>query len=351
MARWPGPGARKAPGVLTITKRRPITVPSRNEDPVLREDLFPVIACRRSGLLEVGDGHRMYWEESGNASGIPVLFLHGGPGSGTSPAQRRFFDPAAYRIVLFDQRGAGRSVPHASIEANTTPDLVADIERLREFLRIDRWLVFGGSWGSTLALAYGQAHPERCLGFVLRGVFLGRSSEIDWFLNGMRNVFPDVWRRFIEFLPEQARRDPLAAYLAQLTDPDPEVHLPAARSWARYEASCSALVPDPRHVAEAQADDHALALARLEAHYFANRLFLPPEGLLAGMNRLLRHPAVVVQGRYDIVCPAISADALSRVWPEAQLIMVPDAGHAAMEPGIRRALVQATERFKTSLVA
>ena len=316
-----------------------------------RDDLFPEIPFRRSGFLDVGDGHRMHWEESGNPVGLPVVFLHGGPGSGTSPAQRRFFDPSAWRIVLFDQRGAGRSTPHASLDANTTPHLVADIERLREHLRIDRWMVFGGSWGSTLALAYGQAHPQRCLGFMLRGIFLGRPSELDWFLNGVRTIYPDAWRRFAEFLPERERGDLLSGYHARLRDPRPEVHLPAARAWARYEAACSALVPDPRQLADAENDHHSLSLARIEAHYFANRLFLPPEGLLAGMHRLARHPAIIVQGRYDVICPMVSADALVRAWRGAELVVVPDAGHAAMEPGIRRALVRATERMKVQMAA
>ncbi len=316
-----------------------------------RDDLFPEIPFRRSGFLDVGDGHRMYWEESGNPSGLPVVFLHGGPGSGTSPAQRRFFDPRAYRIVLFDQRGAGRSTPHASVDANTTGHLVDDIELLREHLQVDRWLVFGGSWGSTLALAYGQAHPDRCQGFVLRGIFLGRPSEVEWFLTGVRTLFPDAWRRFAEFLPEAERQDLLGGYLSRLLDPRPERHLPAARSWARYEAACSALVPDPRQLVDMENDHHALSLARIEAHYFANRLFLPEEGLLAGLDRLADLPAIIVQGRYDVICPMVSADALTRAWKGAELVVVPDAGHAAMEPGIRRALVRATERMKIHLVA
>lgn len=316
-----------------------------------RDDLFPEIPFRRSGFLDVGDGHRLYWEESGNPAGTPVVFLHGGPGSGTSPAQRRFFDPKAWRIVLFDQRGAGRSTPHASVTANTTPHLVADIERLREHLRVDRWMVFGGSWGSTLALAYGQAHPRRCLGFMLRGVFLGRPSEVEWFLSGVRLLYPDAWRRFAEFLPAAERGDLLSGYCARLFDPDPAVHTPAARSWSRYEAACSALVPDPRQLLEMENDQHSLSLARIEAHYFANRMFLPPEGLLAGMHRLAGHPAIIVQGRYDVICPMATADALARIWGGSEFVVVPDAGHAAMEPGIRRALVRATERMKLQAAA
>ncbi|MDF1792620.1 MAG: prolyl aminopeptidase [Thalassobaculaceae bacterium] len=317
---------------------------------MIRDDLFPEIASRRNGFLEVGDGHAIYWEESGARDGIPVVFLHGGPGSGTSPTQRRFFDSRAYRIILFDQRGAGRSKPRAGLEGNTTPNLIADMERLRRHLDIGSWLVFGGSWGATLALAYGQAHPERCLGFVLRGVFLGRNSEIQWFMSGIRGFFPEVWRAFAEFIPMEEREDLLGAYYRRLIDPDPEQHLSAARHWARYEASCSALLPEPGQLWPVEDPGYALGLARLEAHYFVNGMFLASGGLLAGMGRIRHLPATIVQGRYDMICPPASADALARVWPGAELIYVPDAGHAAMEPGIRRALVRATERFKTELV-
>ena len=316
---------------------------------MIRDDLFPEIASRRNGYLEVSDGHTLYWEESGARDGIPVVFLHGGPGSGISPMQRRFFDPRAYRIILFDQRGAGRSTPPASIEANTTPHLVADMERLRLHLDIDAWMVFGGSWGSTLALAYGQAHPERCLGFVLRGVFLGRRSEIDWFMTGMRQFFPEAWRAFAEHIPEAERDDLLQAYHRRLNDPDRTVSLPAARQWARYEKACSSLLPEPDHILAAEDPHHALNLSRIEAHYFLHDLFLPEAGLLAGMDRIRHLPATIVQGRYDVICPPESAHALARAWPGSELIFVPDAGHAAMEPGVRRALVRATERFKTAL--
>lgn len=316
---------------------------------MVRDDLFPDIASRRNGYLEVGDGHAIYWEESGARDGIPVIFLHGGPGSGVSPAQRRFFDPKAYRIVLMDQRGAGRSTPRAGIEANTTPHLVADLERLRRHLEIESWLVFGGSWGSTLALAYGQAHPESCLGFVLRGVFLGRPQEVEWFMTGMRGFFPENWRDFATFIPDAERGDLLGAYHRRLTDPDPEIHLPAARHWARYEKACSTLLPDLDHMWPIEDQRHALSLARIEAHYFMNGLFLPPGGLLAGMDRIRHLPATIVQGRYDVICPPESADALAQAWPDTELVVVPDAGHAALEPGVRRALVRATERFKSTL--
>lgn len=316
---------------------------------MIRDDLFPEIASRRNGYLDVGDGHSLYWEESGAREGIPVVFLHGGPGSRTSPTQRRFFDPRAYRIILFDQRGAGRSKPRAGLEHNTTPHLIADMELLRRHLEIDSWLVFGGSWGATLALAYGQAHPERCLGFVLRGVFLGRPTEVDWFMSGIRSFFPEVWRTFAEFIPPEERDDLLRAYHRRLVDPDPDRHLPAARHWARYEASCSSLLPEPGQLWPVEEPGYALSLARLEAHYFLNGMFLPAGGLLAGTERIRHLPATIVQGRYDMICPPVSAEALARVWPDADLVSVPDAGHAAMEPGVRRALVRATERFKTTL--
>lgn len=316
---------------------------------MIRDDLFPEIASRRNGYLDVGDGHTVYWEESGARDGIPVVFLHGGPGSGTSPTQRRFFDPRAYRIILFDQRGAGRSRPRADVEANTTAHLIADMERLREHLAIDDWLVFGGSWGATLALAYGQAHPERCLGFVLRGVFLGRETEVDWFMSGIRSFYPEIWRAFAEFIPMEERQNLLAAYHRRLVHADPDIHHPAARSWARYEAACSALLPEPVLTWPVEDSAYALSLARLEAHYFVNGMFLPRGGLLAGMDRIRHLPATIVQGRYDMICPPATAEALARVWPTAELVVVPDAGHAAMEPGVRRELVRATERFKTEL--
>lgn len=316
---------------------------------MIRDDLFPEIASRRNGYLDVGDGHTVYWEESGARDGIPVVFLHGGPGSGTSPTQRRFFDPRAYWIILFDQRGAGRSRPRADVEANTTAHLIADMERLREHLAIDDWLVFGGSWGATLALAYGQAHPERCLGFVLRGVFLGRETEVDWFMSGIRSFYPEIWRAFAEFIPMEERQNLLAAYHRRLVHADPDIHHPAARSWARYEAACSALLPEPVLTWPVEDSAYALSLARLEAHYFVNGMFLPRGGLLAGMDRIRHLPATIVQGRYDMICPPATAEALARVWPTAELVVVPDAGHAAMEPGVRRELVRATERFKTEL--
>ncbi len=311
-----------------------------------RGDLFPEIGPFETGYLPLSDGHVMYWEQVGHPQGRPALFLHGGPGAGAGAVHRRFFDPQFWRVAIFDQRGAGRSRPLGALSANTTAHLVADIEALRTHLGLERWLLFGGSWGSTLALAYAQAHPERVIGLVLRGVFLGRAPEVEWFLHGMARVFPDAHAAFLAHLPEDERGDVLAAYLARLTHPDPLVHQPAARAWSVYEGSCSTLLPSPDTVASFAQDRTALGLARIEAHYFAHSLFLPPEGLLGRMHRIAHLPAEIVQGRYDMVCPATSAFELAAAWPQARLTVIPDAGHSALEPGVRRALVAAVERFR-----
>lgn len=315
----------------------------------IRSELYPELEPFETGMLELDGLHRMYWEQSGNPAGYPVVFLHGGPGAGSAATHRRFFDPAHYRIVIFDQRGAGRSTPLGELRDNTTPHLVADIERLRMHLAIERWLVFGGSWGSTLALAYGEAHPDRCTGLILRGIFLCRKSEIDWFLYGLRNLFPEAWRAFSGAIPENERGDLLAAYYRRLTDPDPAVHMPAARAWSIYEGSCSTLLPSPETVAYFAGDVVALGLSRIEAHYFSHDIFLPENSLLDNIGRIHDIPAVIVQGRYDAVCPIVSADDVHRAWPEAEYIIVPDAGHSAWEPGICAELVKATEKFKAKL--
>ena len=312
----------------------------------LRSSLYPEIEPFNAGMLDLDGRHRMYFEESGNPKGAPALFLHGGPGAGAAPAHRRFFDPAHYRIVIFDQRGAGRSTPLGEITDNTTPLLVADIEKLREHLGIKSWVVFGGSWGSTLALAYGEFHPERCTGLILRGIFLCRNSEIDWFLYGLRNIFPEAWRAFTDPIPEAERSDLLSTYYRRLTDPDPAVHMPAARAWGTYEGSCSTLLPSPETVAYFAGDVVSLGLARIEAHYFKHDIFLPRNSLLDNVGRIRNIPAVIVQGRYDAVCPIVSADDLHRAWPGAEYHIIPDAGHSAWEPDICAALVRACERFK-----
>ena len=311
-----------------------------------RTAFFPEIEPYETGALAVDGRHSLYWEQSGRPDGVAVVFLHGGPGAGSSPTHRRFFDPAHYRIVVFDQRGAGRSTPLGELTDNTTGHLVADLERLRAHLTIERWQVFGGSWGSTLALAYAEAHSERVTCLVLRGIFLCRDQEIDWFLYGMRGFFPEIWHDFAGHLPEAERGDLLTNYHRRLIDPDPAVHRPAARAWSTYEGACSTLLPSPETVAAFGAERMALGLARIEAHYFMNRIFLPEGALLAGVERLRAIPAVIVQGRYDIVCPPVTADALSRAWPKADTRMIDDAGHSAMEPGIRAELIGAMERFK-----
>ena len=314
-----------------------------------RPALYPPLDPYRRGKLAVDALHTLPWEESGNPLGIPVVFLHGGPGGGTSPRHRQLFDPAFYRIVLFDQRGAGHSTPPGELRDNTTQHLVADIEALRRHLGIERWLVFGGSWGSTLALAYGEAHPERCLGFVLRGIFLGRRTEIDWFMHGMGSFYPEVRKRFTAALPAAERDDLLANYHRRLTDADPAVHLPAAHAWSRYEGACSSLLPNAELVAHFDDDTAALALARIEAHYFVNDVFLPESALLDNVAAIRDLPCIIVQGRYDIVCPPVSAYDLHAAWPEAELNIVSDAGHSAWEPGITMELIAATERMKDFL--
>lgn len=315
-------------------------------DTTLRQtDLFPKIEPYDRGMLDVGDGHRIYFEQSGNPNGVPVVFLHGGPGAGSNPAHRRFFDPNHYRIVVFDQRGAGRSRPFASVDANTTDHLVADIEKLRAHLGVQQWLVFGGSWGSTLSLVYAIRHPSSCLGLILRGIFLGSKAELDWFLYGMRMVFPEAWRRFAEYIPENERGDLLRAYHTRLVDEDPDVHMPAAAHWAGYETACSNLLATFSE-APPHASSGALTLARIEAHYFVNDVFIGDTEILDNVGNIRHLPCTVVQGRYDMVCPIVTADALVRAWPEIDYRVIVEAGHSAMEPGIRSNLVRATEAFK-----
>ena len=314
-----------------------------------RGDLFPEIGPFQTGFLPLSEGHTMYWEQVGNPRGVPVLFLHGGPGAGAGIIHRRFFDPSFWRVVIFDQRGAGRSRPMGSLAANTTPHLVEDIEVLRKHLGIEKFLLFGGSWGSTRALAYAQAHPDRVAGCVLRGIFLGRQPEVDWFMHGLAAVFPEAHAAFAGHLPEAERGDLLGNYLTRLTDPDPAIHMPAARAWSMYEGSCSTLLPSPDTVANFAQDRTALGLARIEAYYFVHKLFLPEGGLLAHMNRIAHIPADIVQGRYDMVCPPVSAFDLTHAWPNARLTVIADAGHSALEPGVRRALIAAVERFRERL--
>ena len=313
--------------------------------------LYTPIEPYEQGKLSVSPLHTLYYELSGSPGGTPVVFLHGGPGGGTVPDHRRFFDPAAYRIVVFDQRGAGRSVPHAALEENTTWDLVADVERLRTHLGIDRWVVFGGSWGSTLALAYAETHPERVRALVLRGIFLCRPKEIAWFYQeGASAIFPDRFEEYLEPIPEAERGDLVHAYYRRLTAGDEAVRLTAARAWSAWEGSTLRLLPDPKLVADFEEAHKALALARIECHYFVhNAFFATDDWLLEHVDAVRGIAGVIVQGRYDVVCPAMSAWDLHRAWPEAELVIVPDAGHHALEPGIVDALVTATDRFRRAV--
>lgn len=311
----------------------------------LDDVLHPPTEALRQGRLAVGGGHELHWETCGTPQGLPALFLHGGPGAGISPTSRRFFDARRYHVVLFDQRGAGRSTPLGATQDNTTPLLIDDIERLRALLGIERWLVFGGSWGSTLALAYAQAHPQRCLGLVLRGIWLGSQEEIDWWLYGMRQFYPREWEAFAAQVEPAERNDLLTAYQRRLTHPDPAVHTPAARAWSRYEGACLHLVQRPEQVEAFGADAMALGVGRLEAHYFAHQAFLAPRQLLDGMPHIAHLPGVIVHGRYDVICPPRYAHALADAWPGVHLRMVTEAGHSSMEPGIAAELVAATDRF------
>jgi proline iminopeptidase len=308
---------------------------------------YPPIEPFDTGYLAVGDGHDMYYEQSGNPAGKPALFVHGGPGGGGDVNARRFFDPARYRIVVFDQRGSGRSRPHASLEANTTWHLVADMQRLRRHLGLDRWLVFGGSWGSTLALAYAQSHPEAVSELVLRGIFLLRELELAWFYQfGAGLLFPEQWQRFVAPIPPTERHDLLRAFHRRLLSDDAAVRLEAARAWSVWEGATSSLKPNSKREDQFGAPEFALALARIEAHYFVNRGFFTHENqLLDGVERIRHIPGVIVHGRYDVVCPIDTAYELHRRWPEADFRIVVDAGHSAYEPGITAELIAATDRF------
>ncbi len=307
--------------------------------------LHPPIEPHASGILEV-DGHRVHWERCGTPGATPAVFLHGGPGGGCSPVHRQLFDPRRYDVLLFDQRGCGRSTPHAGLERNTTWDLVADIERLRALAGVERWLVFGGSWGSTLALAYAEAHPERVSALILRGIFLLREAELRWYYQeGASWVFPDLWDGFLAPIPEAERGDLMAAYRRRLTGDDPAERLRCAKAWSTWEGSTLSLHPRPERGRAYAEDEYALAFARIENHYFVHGAWLEEGQLLRDVDRIRHIPAVIVQGRYDMCTPMRSAWDLHRAWPEATFTVVPDAGHAFDEPGIGAALLAATDRF------
>ncbi len=313
-----------------------------------RRELYPSVATNRTGHLKVSSLHEIYFEESGNPAGKPVVFVHGGPGGGTEPKQRQFFDPSAYRIILFDQRGCGQSRPPACLDDNTTWQLVSDMEQLRAHLKIDKWQVFGGSWGSTLGLAYAETHPSRVSELVLRGIFLLRKQEIDWFYQrGTSALFADAWEDYVKPIPQAERGDMVGAYYKRLTSEDARVRQEAARAWSVWEARTSNLYVKPEVVEKMSGDEFALAFARIECHYFVNEGWLAGDrALLKNVDRIRNIPGVIVQGRYDVVCPMESAWDLHRAWPEADLRIVADAGHSAFEPGIAHELIEATDRFR-----
>jgi proline iminopeptidase len=310
-------------------------------------ELYPPRQPYNEGKLKVSDLHTIHFEESGNPEGKPIVLLHGGPGGGCPPFYRQYFDPEKWRLVMFDQRGCGQSKPHAELQENTTWDLVNDIEKLREYLNIHQWVVFGGSWGSTLSLAYSQTHPDRCKGLILRGIFMLRQKEIRWFYQeGASYIFPDAWEEYVKPIPINERDDLVTAYYQRLTSPDAQIRLEAARAWSIWEGSTSRLFPDLDLKQRFGIDAFAEAFARIECHYFINKGFIDPEDkLLLNIDRIRKIPAVIVQGRYDVVCPMMSAWELHRAWPEAEFIVVADAGHSMMEPGIRTCLMEATDKF------
>jgi proline iminopeptidase len=334
---------RKHARRVVLAKRKRANLPASG----LRT-LYPPLEPYRSGYLRVSDTHELYFEECGNPRGKPALFVHGGPGAGCDNRAGRFFDPSAYRIVLFDQRGCGRSRPHASLEDNTTWHLVDDIEKLREHLDIDRWLVFGGSWGSTLALAYSQTHPIRVSELVLRGIFLLTQFELQWFYqSGANAIFPEHWERYLEAIPASERNDLIQAFYRRLTSSNRATRVAAARAWSIWEAATSYLHVNEENVNKWGEEDFAVAVARIECHYFVNRGFFESEDqLLRNVDRIRTIPTVIIQGRYDIVCPMQTAWALHRAWPEADFRVVADAGHSAFEPGTTHELISATDRFR-----
>jgi len=312
---------------------------------------YPPLEPYRTGFLDVGAPHQIYWEESGNPKGLPVIFLHGGPGSGTEPSHRCFFNPQRYRIVLMDQRGCGRSLPHSCLERNTTWDLVADIEKLRHHLKIESWVVFGGSWGSTLSLAYAETHPSQVKALILRGIFLGRKKELHWFYQfGAHHLFPDEWEKFLDPIPPKERGDLVRAYYQHLTSKNEATRKRAASTWAGWEGATLKLIFDPNQYLQFTQDDHADAVARIECHYFVNQCFFKTDNWLIEQVGVLKNiPAIIVQGRYDIICPMESAWELHKAWPQAEFEIVKDAGHAASEPGITDALIRAADYFGQTL--
>lgn len=311
-------------------------------------DLFPPVTPYSSGFLSPTSTHNIYWEQSGNPDGVPIILLHGGPGAGATPTHRRFFDPDHYRIIILDQRGSGRSAPLGSVEQNTTADLVADIELLRTHLNVQKWHLFGGSWGSTLALRYAISYPQHCISLIMRGIFLCEPDEINWFLYGIRKIFPEAWEQFSGIFPEDQQGDLLDAYYTRLTQGSQEEQYEAATRWSLYEGACSSLLPNYETITTQEQKEHALALARIEAHFFKYEVVNDPEdGILNHIDKIRSIPAAIIQGRYDIICPIDTANTLHQAWPEADYIVVPDAGHSALDPSMRSRLIEATEHAKT----
>ena len=310
-------------------------------------ELFPPISPYSTGFLEVDDIHSLYWEQSGNPDGVPILLLHGGPGAGSTPAHRRFFDPDFYRIIIFDQRGAGRSAPLGCLEDNTLENLIQDIEALRKRMGVERWHLFGGSWGSTLALAYAQTHPERCIILIMRGIFLMEQAEVDWFLYGMKMIFPEAWEQFAAVIPEDRQDDLLSAYHELLTSPDDKKRMEAAIAWSLYETACSSLYPNYETITTDDQKAQAQALARIESHYFLNGVISEENSLTKGIDKIRSIPSTIIHGRYDVICPIHTAYHLHTIWPEADYIVVPDSGHSSLDDGVRTRLIEATENAKT----
>ena len=311
----------------------------------LDQVLFPAIEPNQTGMLKVDNLHTLYWETCGNPNGIPVIFLHGGPGAGISEMSRRFFNPEKYHIILFDQRGSGKSIPLGEYHQNTTQLLIEDIETIRKKFGIEKWVVFGGSWGSTLSLAYSQAHPENCLAVILRGIWLVSKEEQDWWMYGLRTFFPEVWDEFVRPIPEEERGDLMKAYAKRLFSDDPAISTPAAKNWSRYEGTCLHLLPRPDVADSFTTDAIAIGVGRLEAHYFTNNAFLKQNQLLDETVKIRHIPGFIVHGRYDMICPIKYAFDLHKVWPESKMVIIDDAGHSAYEPGIAKALVDAAEQF------
>jgi len=309
-------------------------------------EFYPKITPYSSGFLDIDKTHSLYWEQSGNPDGIPIIVLHGGPGEGSSAASRRFFDPEHYRIILLDQRGAGRSQPLGSIENNSLKHLVSDLEKLRKHLRISKWHLFGGSWGSTLALSYAIKYPNKCISMILRSIFLLSQKEIDWYLYGMKTFYPEAWKKFSEFIPKEERNDLLGAYYKRLYNKEPHISMDAAQKWYVYECACSSFIPKTGTLYSENQYHHALAMAKLEAHFYKNEI-LPPEKAIINYIDKIRHiPAIIIQGRYDVICPINTAYDLHQEWPEADLVIVPDGGHSATDPSVKSSLINASEQMK-----